>query len=303
MEMQQRSSPRLFKYLDVNGALLTLRNRTFKHSKPSDFNDKTDLTIERVFPEADEETIAAAWANLTDVIVKNIDRTPTCLNEVMRYQVAQVQDAFRRHPDKVELIKTEAKKVNVSEMYDFQLLKERSVTFIKEINDFFQDFRILCVSERPDSMRMWCRYAEVHQGVVLRIRPNLQKDSKFALFRPVKYQEERPPLYDNAVHFLESGLFDEQNERTKRVLDKIIYAKTLEWEYEKEQRLAIPIHTEAKWNMMPFHPEEISEVLLGAKMNNEVKREIVTLAKMLNPEIKIFQAVKGSTEISFFLVT
>jgi len=53
---------------------------------------------------------------------------------------------------------------------------------------------------------------------------------------------------------------------------------------------------------MPFYPEEISEVFLGVKMNDDIKCEIVTLAVALNPEITILQAVKGSTEISFFLV-
>ena len=37
--------PPLYKYLDVTGAKLTLQNGTFKHAKPSDFNDLEDLTI------------------------------------------------------------------------------------------------------------------------------------------------------------------------------------------------------------------------------------------------------------------
>ena len=82
------ASPRLYKYLDVNGALLTLRNRNFKHAKPSDFNDKADLTIESLFPEADEAALAAIIANLPEIIIKNIDRPPTCLNEEMRNKVA-----------------------------------------------------------------------------------------------------------------------------------------------------------------------------------------------------------------------
>jgi hypothetical protein len=40
--------PPLYKYLDVQGAKLTLGNRTFKHAKPSDFNDTEDLTIQSI---------------------------------------------------------------------------------------------------------------------------------------------------------------------------------------------------------------------------------------------------------------
>jgi hypothetical protein len=43
--------PPLYKYLDFKGALLTLANKTFKHAKPSDFNDTEDLTLQSLFPE------------------------------------------------------------------------------------------------------------------------------------------------------------------------------------------------------------------------------------------------------------
>ncbi len=52
--------PSLYKYFGVEGARLTLRNRTFKHAKPSDFNDTEDLTIQSVFPEA-LEPIREVW--------------------------------------------------------------------------------------------------------------------------------------------------------------------------------------------------------------------------------------------------
>jgi hypothetical protein len=61
------ASPTLYKFLDVNGARLTLRNRTFKHAKPSDFNDKADMTVESLFPGSDEVVLAAAWSDLSDI--------------------------------------------------------------------------------------------------------------------------------------------------------------------------------------------------------------------------------------------
>jgi hypothetical protein len=302
VEMPNKSPPRLYKYLDVNGALLTLRNRTFKHSKPSELNDQADLTIESLFPEADESAMAAVWTNLTDVVVKNIDRPPTCLDETLRNQVIQLQSAFRQNPAAAELIKAEVQKVPLSDIYDLEKMKERGVSHVKEINDFMRQFRILCVSEIPNSMRMWSRYAQRHEGVVLGIQPNLQKDSKLSLFRAVKYQEKRPPLHDDPISFLEFGLFGDRNEQSNMLMDKLIYAKTLEWEYEREQRLAIPILDGADWDVMPYHPEEITEVYLGAKMNDTVRNEIIALAIALNPKVGVFQAVKGSSVISFYLV-
>jgi hypothetical protein len=53
------SLPPLYKYLNVEGAKLTLGNRTFRHAKPSDFNDVEDLTIQSIFPE--ETDAALKW--------------------------------------------------------------------------------------------------------------------------------------------------------------------------------------------------------------------------------------------------
>jgi hypothetical protein len=39
------AQPPLYKYLDVQGAKLTLENKCFRHSKPSYFNDTEDFTV------------------------------------------------------------------------------------------------------------------------------------------------------------------------------------------------------------------------------------------------------------------
>ena len=171
--------------------------------------------------------------------------------------------------------------------------------FIREINTH-ASYRILCVSERSDSVKMWNIYSQNHQGIVLRIFPSLKKDSKFSLFRKVEYRAKRPPLYDDTLSFLENGLFGNQNTARTKSLESIIYTKTLEWEHEKEYRLAIPVPDGIDWNTMPYHPEEIAELCLGAKMNDTIKREVIDLAKAVNPEIGIFQSIiEANGQISF----
>jgi hypothetical protein len=152
-----------------------------------------------------------------------------------------------------------------------------------------QGYRILCVSSRKDSECMWDRYAEGHQGIVLRISPNIDKDSKFQLFRPVTYQAFRPTLYESAEAFQESSVFGDQQAHIKEAMDKIVYAKTLEWEYEHEYRLAIPIHSDKDWDTLGYHPEELSELYLGAKATDNWKAEVVALAKSVNPDIAVYE--------------
>jgi DUF2971 family protein len=137
---------------------------------------------------------------------------------------------------------------------------------------------------------MWSDYAEKHKGIALRIEPNLAKNSKFQLFRAVEYHVARPPLYEDTLEFMASGLFGDQEAGRKATLDEIVYSKTLHWQHEGEYRLAIPLRKgEPPWNTLKYHPEEITELYLGLAMTNEDKDDIVAKAKALNPEIAIFQ--------------
>jgi Protein of unknown function (DUF2971) len=88
---------------------------------------------------------------------------------------------------------------------------------------------------------MWVRYADNHQGVALRILTNLDKDSKFSLFRKVDYNKKRPTLFDDALTYQENVLFGDHEKNNKRYIERVIYTKTLEWEHEKEYRLCIQL--------------------------------------------------------------
>jgi hypothetical protein len=281
------TSPSLYKYLSVEGARLTLGNRCFKHAKPSTFNDTEDLTIRSLFPEDDETALAIIENNFTDVLLKHVDDAPTCLNEGMRAQVALILAAFKANPDAARIIK-EAKK-EMPSVFNLEHMRQRHLDFVSEVNAFMQGFRILCVSSRKNSERMWDRYAEGHKGIVLKISPNVGKDSKFQRFLPVMYQARRPTLYESAEAFQESGLFGNQLARIGDAMDKIVYAKTLEWEYEKEYRLAIPVHSDNDWDTLSYHPEELSELYLGANAPDNWKAGIVALAESINPDIAVYE--------------
>lgn len=69
--------PPLYKYLDVQGAKLTLGNKTFKHAKPSDFNDVEDLTINSIFPEKTDLALKRLEDCFTDVLLQHLNDPPT----------------------------------------------------------------------------------------------------------------------------------------------------------------------------------------------------------------------------------
>jgi hypothetical protein len=141
---------------------------------------------------------------------------------------------------------------------------------------------------------MWISYAENHKGIALRIEPNLGKDSKFQLFRPVIYRETRPPLYEDTLDFVADSLFGNRELRLKETFERIVYAKTLAWEHESEYRLAIPMDKdEEPWNTLPYHPEEITELYLGLAMEKANMDEIQNAARAINPAIAILKAKRS----------
>lgn len=276
--------PALYKYLDIQGARLTLKNRTFKHAKPSTFNDTEELTIRGIFPEDDETALAQLQNGFVDLLKKHIDDKPTCLSLSMRMKVMLLQKSLKA--DMAELLKRQLTQLKI---YDLEEMRHRNSNFVAEINAFMQIYRILCVSTLNDAQRMWERYADDHQGIVLKILPNVAKASKYELFRPVVYREKRPSLYESVAVFQEQSLFGDQDARFKASMDAIIYSKTLEWEYENEYRLAVPLgYGEKEWDTLLYHPEEISELYLGHKASADLKAEFVGLAQAVNPTIKIY---------------
>lgn len=279
--------PPLFKYLDLNGAKLTLGTRTFKHSAPSDFNDTKDLTIEAVFPEDLESALVKLSNGFTDVILRNLSESPTCKSP-LKENVALIQRVYRTNLEAANIVKNEIAKGKEQPVFDVEQMRTHVVERVIEINDFMHGFRVLCATTHRNSDEMWERYADRRRGVVLRIEPSLAKDSKFRLFRPVVYREKRPPLYDDTLDFISHGLFGDQEAQHKATIEKIIYAKTLEWQYENEYRLAIAVRkSERPWNTLPYHAEEITELSLGRAMTDQDKEEVVRLALATNPKMLI----------------
>jgi DNA-dependent RNA polymerase auxiliary subunit epsilon len=277
--------PPLYKYLDIDGAKKTLSNRTLRHAKPYNFEDLEEMTVGSIFPDDIETALAKLSGNCVDVIVENADVGPTCSPKLTAI-VRELQVIFREDPRRAEAVRDQIKK---SKVFNVEHLRAISDAFVKVTNEFMQTYRILCVSTNKASERMWEDYAEDHGGIVLRIEPNVAKDSKFQLFRPVAYHNSRPALYDQTLGFLKDALFAEQSARIRAMMDKVIYAKTLRYKFESEYRLAIPSGEEGDCELLPYHPEEITELYLGLAMAKADKDDIVAKAKAVNPKIAIFQ--------------
>jgi hypothetical protein len=247
--------PPLYKYLDLKGALLTLANKTFKHAKPSDFNDTEDLTLQSLFPEELEVALKNAQNRFIDVILRHLNEVPTC-NSPLRAAIGYIQHLFRNDPEAANLVKAEMLSDGAPPIFDIDHMRSISEEVIQQINAMMQATRILCVTTQINSEKMWTQYAENHEGIALRIEPSLEKDSKFQRFRPVSYREKRPPLFESADEFIAGAFWGNREARLREKNDKIICTKTLNWAHEREYRSAIPLRkNEEPWDTVLITPK------------------------------------------------
>jgi hypothetical protein len=278
--------PSLYKYLDIQGARLTLKNRTFRHAKPSMFKDTEELTAAGLFPEDYETALSLIQSSLIDILLKHIDEVPR-VNIRLRATVLQIQKVLKADPSAAERLKQLIAAEGLGFTVDW--LKNFAANAVADVNAFMQNWRILCVTQAFDSEKMWSEYAGKHQGIVLRIVPCAEKASKFERFLPVSYKENRPSLSKSAATFFEEALFGDRDERSKTTMNEIVYTKTLPWKDENEYRLAIWVGFGDKdWTTLSYHSDEITEMYLGANATDELKAEFVALAKATNSQIKVF---------------
>jgi DUF2971 family protein len=294
------SLPPLYQYLSVQGAKLTLANQCFRFAKPSEYDDLEDMTVRSLFPDKLENALATMPDGFVDAIMANLYAPPTCAPG-QRATVVKLQTMFREKPELAPIVKVGLKKDPEKSGLGIEVWKKRSEAFVDETNAFMQDYRVFCVTTDKASERMWKEYAKEHQGIALRITPSVEKDSKYLKFAPVIYREKRPPIFAETADFAAESLFGNQTERARSVLEGIIYAKTIAYKFESEYRLAIPLgEGEEDYRTQPYHPEEITELFLGADMTEAAKQEIVAAAKALNPQIAVLQAKRNSEgRISF----
>lgn len=288
------SLPPLYKYLSVQGAKLTLVNQCFRFAKPSEYNDLEDMTAQSLFPDKLEKALATMPGGFVDAIMANLYAPPTC-SPGQRPTVVKLQTMFRSKPNLGPIVKAGLKKDPEKAGLGVEAWKTRSEAFVNETNAFMQNYRVFCVTTDKASERMWKEYAQDHQGIALRITPNVEKDSKYLKFAPVMYQEKRPPIFATTADFAAESLFGNQTERARAVLESIIYAKTNTYKFESEYRHAIPLgEGEEDYRTQPFHPEEITELYLGSAMTDADKQEIGAMARAINPQIAVSQAKRDN---------
>lgn len=191
------------------------------------------------------------------------------INEIKAAQIRTQYTMKLKKEEKFEGITIDAaqKLINqrITEAYieDKKIREER----LDRIQKLHNKKGVLSLSSKNDNILMWSHYTYNHKGVCFGFEFT---EDQFMHPKKVKYQTH----YDDIWGWLHTD--DE-------IVDRILYSKSVDWEYEDEYRIVIDgIRAET------FSPDSLKEIVFGSMMSPEDKLEIISECKKfgLNPIFK-----------------
>lgn len=288
----------LFRYRSVNENNLNALNLdTLYFSAPAYFNDPFDTWIYANYLEILSNVYYAQEANMQSFIEKNKSR-------MTKEQYGVISAMWNTPSGKEHLQEDVFKRVaNASENLSKVLL---------------QNTKIICLSEKFDSMLMWSHYANYHKGFCIAYKKSAIVEAevfasdnsqlkKKALLLPVDYVDSQIDLTEEVSEHVRAykmpnvmGEYPPFTNLSQEKLRTVITQKALDWNYEKEWRV-IPRHIslehESKLHHMVAKPEAI---ILGSKCSDHDKESLIQIAKKKN--IPVFRMVQNFIEPTFGLI-
>jgi hypothetical protein len=247
-----------FKYTTRNAALAILDSCALRWSSPSIFNDPFDMQFD-LYVDIDQERVR----RLTIDSLWNAFYSP----EGMPAGNPLGQFIRKYRPMFPKLSREEFDREFGEQIRE---MCGRLPAHVAELNSQFQEAlkasKVLCLSERHDSVLMWSHYAQLHEGVVLELACIPELDSAWGSAMRVLYSHIMPPAFqDESLIRLGSG---QGHTSPEKLLDKFVTAKALDWAYAREWRVVLHFTDPSQQTQdIPFWPKELAAVYLGCRMS------------------------------------
>tara|TARA_R110002111_G_scaffold238940_2_gene300642 strand:+ start:148 stop:963 length:816 start_codon:yes stop_codon:yes gene_type:complete len=165
----------------------------------------------------------------------------------------------------------------------FEEIKSNAENVQSRDNDYIfkmQDkhFGVLSLSARWDSILMWSHYGDFHRGFCIGLsEEKLRKSGRFGKGGMVGYKSEFPSIDPRNSQNVEDSFVKTHN-------------KAEDWSYEEEYRLTRTFFPDVPTNedrTINFEDGFIEEIILGIKISQENKEEIIKIVSKKN--VKVYQ--------------
>lgn len=266
-----------FKYCSADLAILSLEVGRLSWSSPVLFNDPFDNQMNMLLEEDRESMVDDFLSRLEGAVKGEVTLDYNLGTDSQPVQMLQlIKDDY---PDQYQNILTSVR-ASISESLNG--IDEKFSTLTGPILRAFALLSILCLSKIKDSLLMWSHYADNHRGVVLEFKAS-SKESIFNQAKKVIYSKSFAKFN-----------FKEMRDDSNSVIDKYVLTKNIDWNYEEEWRISIPL-TDYKVprELRSFDSNDLAALYLGCRISDSNKTTIVSLRNRFFPHAKIYQAEKS----------
>lgn len=279
-----------FKYASRETAVRVIESKSFRWSSPIKFNDPFDHQMGFTLPFSPVEFSQALTSSIERVIFSDIEPTivPTTLFAELTLKLREIRDRLPRR----DLLQDLAQSSDESAA----ILCESITKLNAAIQEQLCHSRVFCVSERFDNLVMWSHYADQHKGVVFKLRCVDEIDNTLLAARKVQYTDSFLPFPN--VDAYAQHLTGEKPIDFVPLIWNVAYTKHVDWSYEQEWRVHMPLLNELPGDGYSVYPENqrvFEAVYLGCNMDQEAVRDIIDLVRRFLPETKVFVGCKSQT--------
>jgi len=293
MSSRTHNRTHFFKYASLETAICILESRSFRWSAPTKFNDPFDHQAGFVLNFSPEEFSQALASSIERVIFSDAEPvvTPTTSFSALTLKLREVRHKFPRTKILRELQDLCAQSATI--------LSDSIVGLNAAVQAQLCHSRVFCVSEKFDNVVMWSHYADQHKGVVFKLRCVDEIDNTLLAARKVQYTDAFLPFPDADAYA--RHLIGEQPIDFTSLIWNIAYTKHVDWSYEEEWRVHIPLLHEPAgdgYSIYPEDPRVFEAIYLGCRMEQEDIKKITELARLFLPETKLFIGSRSATSFA-----
>lgn len=282
-----------FKYASLETAVRVIESKSFRWSSPTKFNDPFDHQAGFILPFSPEEISLALTSSIERIIFSDAEPviTPTTLFSALTLKLREIRHKLPRSQVLCELGQSSSESA--------AMLCDSIEKLNAAVQDQLCHSRVFCVSERFDNVVMWSHYADQHKGVVFKLRCLDELDNTLLAARKVQYTDVFLPFPSAdayARHLTEERPID-----FAPLIWDIAYTKHIDWSYEEEWRVHIPLLNEPPgdgYNIYPEDPRVFEAIFLGCHMEQEDAKNIVDLVRRCLPETQVFVGRKSATSFT-----
>ncbi len=204
---------------------------------------------------------------------------PTSLSELRkRYE----QSMHRLRPD----LARAGRRTKARDDFRQRDLKEVMKKTTGKTQDSVNKLGVLSLSATDKNILLWSHYAAGHTGLCLRFS-GISNSSFFGRAQQVKYSVGYPKVSVGVGPFNSTDV------------EALLFTKAKAWDYEQEWRI---IDNKKGFGEKRFPPELLTGVILGARMSQEDRDEVLRWIEKRNRPVEICEAVVSSNSFSLNIV-